>query len=485
MVRHVDVARPRSWMALLAIVIAGGGLFWHILACMESPMAFSPDGKTLAFVTMDPLGDLDKQPLPGEHAFRLMVLGQDRKIRALEQSVDDMLTGPGFSPDGKRLCYVRVPLRTAEQTAAVEERVHRCEQALQQAERAAATAPSSQPSGEPPTEAPGATAESGSESAASQPSLAEDLSLPSVEKLAAFLEKTRMLEPMICTLVERDLASGRVASTTPVPAIVSPNMARLIYSLARPQYAPDGQVIYVTLGEGSYRVEPANGKTALVAANTAASVLSPDGKTVAVLCEDAVELWSTDARKAIYFRCQGASLNGLAWIDAQTLGVLTGKPQSQEGPTSQSRPSSTQEAPQLLIQRMRVDGSTLEPIRIQVPPGSYDNAEGMGDLAISPDGRHIAIAYGRDVFFGTPSGRILKHIHSEQDTLLEQPAFAPDGRRAAFKLIEKEAGNVNRVTAIVFFTPDGQEQYRVPVPAIPPGTTRPATQPARQANSGS
>jgi hypothetical protein len=98
MVRHVVAARPRRWMALLAILIAGGGLLWHILACMESPMAFSPDGKTLAFVTMEPLGDIDKQPLPGEHAFRLMVLTQDRKIRVLEQSVDEMLTAPGFSP---------------------------------------------------------------------------------------------------------------------------------------------------------------------------------------------------------------------------------------------------------------------------------------------------------------------------------------------------------------------------------------------------
>jgi hypothetical protein len=472
-------------MALLAILIAGGGLLWHILACMESPMAFSPDGKTLAFVTIEPLGDLDEQPLPGEHAFRLMVLGDDRKVRVLEQSVDELLTAPGFSPDGKRLCYLRVPLRTPAQMAAVEEKIKRYEQAVQQAEQAPATAPS--------TETPGAASPPAAASApaAGEPSLEEDLSLPSFRSLAEFLSKTRMLDPLICTLVERDLSTGRIVSTTRFPAVVppitngSPDMTRYIYGLARPQYSPDGQWIYATLGERSYRVELASGKTALIAASSGPGVLSPDGKTVAILTDGAIQLWSTDGRMATYLRFSDEPMfNGLAWIDARTLGVLLAKPQPREVPPAQTRASTTQagttqEPTELVIRRLRVDGSTLEPIRITLPSGA-SGPEGLVDLAISPDGRHVVIASNKDVLFTTISGQVLRRLQNEEKTALEQPAFSPDSRRVALKQIADEPGNITRVTAIVFFTPDGQEQYRVPVPPIPPGTTRPATQPATQ-----
>jgi hypothetical protein len=342
-----------------------------------------------------------------------------------------------------------------------------------------------------PPPAPGAAPAPGAESAASQPSLEEDLSLPPLGNLAEFLSKARMLDPLICTLVERDLASGRIVSTTRVPAIASPStngspdMSRFIYGLARPQYSPDAQRIYVTLGEASYKVELASGKTALVAANTVAGVLAPDGKTVAILCGGAVGLWSTDGQRATYFRAsEEPMLNGLAWIDAQTLGVLLAKPQPREGtPATQAdttQASSTQEATQLVIRRLRVDGSTLEPIRMTLPPGASGPEGGLADLAISPDGRYIVIASNKQVLFATASGKVLKHLQNEDKTALEQPAFSPDSRRVALKEIAEEPGNINRVTAIVLFSPDGQEQYRVPVPPIAPGTTRPATQPVTQ-----
>jgi hypothetical protein len=475
MVRDVVAARPRSWMAILAIVIAGGGLLWHILACVESPMAFSPDGKTLAFVTMEPLGDLKEQPRPGEHAFRLMTVSQDRKVRVLEESVNDMLTAPGFSPDGRRLCYVRVPLRSASQLAAVEETARRYEQALDQAARAAASAPSQ--------DSPGPASVPAERPLASQPSPVEDMSLPPVERIEKYLSKARMLEPLICTVVERDLTTGRVVSTTPLAATVFPDMVRYIYGLARPQYTHKADRIFITLFEQSYMLESTSGKTALVATNAAAGALSPDGQTLAILCEDAIQLWSTDGQRSIYFRYEEVSLNGLAWIDAQTLGVLTAKTQSPQGAATQSQPASTQPTTSLLIQRFRTDGSILEPIRILVPEGSYAKETATGDLAISPDGRHIVVAYGKDVFFATSTGRVLKHVHNEEKVALIQPAFAPDSRRVALKQIAEEPDEVNRVTDIVFFSPDGQEQYRVPVPPIQPGTTRPATQPATQPTS--
>jgi hypothetical protein len=459
-------------MALLAIVVAGGGLLWHILACMESPMAFSPDGKTLAFVTMEPLGDLKEELLPGEHAFRLMTVSQDRKVRVLEQSVNDMLTAPGFSPDGKRICYVRIPLWSASQLATVEEAARRYEEALEQAARAATSAPSQEPPNpeSAPVERP----------SASQPSPLEDMSLPPVEELEEHLSRIRTLKPWVCTVVERDLATGRVVSTTPLVATMVPD--RYIYGLAQSQYTPQADRVFVTLSWQSYMLEPASGKTARVASNAAAGALSPDGQTLAVLCADAVQLWSTDGQRSIYFRYEGASLGGLAWMDAQTLGVLATKTESPQSAATQSQPASAQPTASLLIQRFRTDGATLEPIRIFVPEGSYAKDAAPGDLAVSPDGRHIVVAYAKDVFFATSSGRVLKHVHNEKVALI-RPAFASDSRGVALKQIVEELDGVNRVTDIVFFTPDGLEQYRVPVPPIQPGTTRPATQPATQPTS--
>jgi len=113
MVRQVITKHSGNWKALLAISVATGGLLWHLLACTESPMTFSPDGKNLAFVTVEPYDEHDYLTA-GSHVYRLMIFSEEKQLRVIEESVDFMLSGPGYSPDGKRLCYVRIPLLTKE-----------------------------------------------------------------------------------------------------------------------------------------------------------------------------------------------------------------------------------------------------------------------------------------------------------------------------------------------------------------------------------
>jgi len=97
MVRPVTGAPRGAWKAALAIAVVAGGLIWHLLACIESPMAFSPGGKDLAFVTMEPYGDGGAPGRAGQHTYRLMVLTGGKPIRVLEETSREMLSGPAYS----------------------------------------------------------------------------------------------------------------------------------------------------------------------------------------------------------------------------------------------------------------------------------------------------------------------------------------------------------------------------------------------------
>jgi hypothetical protein len=108
MIRNVRTPR---WKALLAVSVAGAALLWHVLACMESPMAFSPGGKHLAFVATE-YGKATTQPVAGERHWRLIVVSEAKRARLVEQTDRYMLTAPAYSPNGQHLCYFRVALPT-------------------------------------------------------------------------------------------------------------------------------------------------------------------------------------------------------------------------------------------------------------------------------------------------------------------------------------------------------------------------------------
>ena len=102
MVQQMNQPTPKNWKAVLAIIIAGGALLWHIMACTESPMSYSPDGKNLAFVVMEPKADFEDL-YKDTATFRLMVCSDNKTIHTVEETSEYILTGPAYSPDGKYL----------------------------------------------------------------------------------------------------------------------------------------------------------------------------------------------------------------------------------------------------------------------------------------------------------------------------------------------------------------------------------------------
>ena len=233
MVRQVK-DKPAAWKAMLAITVAAGALLWHLLACTESPMAFSPGGKDLAFVTAEPTPLGGKElPVKGKQVYRLMVLSGGKKLRVIEQTSDEMLTAPAYSPDGKRLCYLRMKLRTVKEMEAAGKRV---EERKKQWEKMMPTTPEAEKLFEP-----------------------EDLTLPAVESMAEIIQLAATGEPLPAVLVVRDAKTYAVVATVAAnfPAgEYGPQTLSMMYSLIRPQYSPDGKWIYFWNTQAAVGLDP-------------------------------------------------------------------------------------------------------------------------------------------------------------------------------------------------------------------------------------
>jgi hypothetical protein len=456
----------RGWKALVAIFVAGGALLWHLLACVESPMAFSPSGKELAFVTMEPYEQADVG-LPGPTAYRLMVLSDAKDLRVLEETVDCLLTAPAFSPDGKRICYLRVPLPTASQWQRIQEVAESRQQRWQELENI----------GPYTTTLP-------AEESGRRPTVPEDLALPSLESCAE-LFKLLATRPLVrASLVVRDAKTGQEVSALPAVFPLKgddhekPDVLMSCYLTCRPQYSPDGKAVYFSAGDLLCAVDLESGKQTVLAAPAGPAVLSPDGKTIAAFTSHAIAFIAADGQTATYVRWdKEASLSGLAWRDNRTLAVLESFGRAQSPFTA---PATTATAPgeTALVHLVRTDGTILKPITLSLPPDVSNQAGTTGQLAVALDGKGMVLSFVKEVFFLDANGKVLKHWRGQEEMLV-QPTFTPDSNQVAFKsLSEDEKVGYTRTSAIVFFTPEGKELKRVPVPPIKPGTTHPATAPA-------
>ncbi len=450
MVRHLIAKRTPAWKALLAVAIAGGAILWHMLACIESPMAFSPSGKKLAFVTREPFGE--KEPIiKGAYCFRLMVLEDFKKLRILEETTSHMLSCPAFSPDGKRICYLRIPLLSERNLDRLGEMVKKREKALEKVlsddkpawpTAGAATRPTTEPATSPFGEA-------------------EDLALPSIGGALRFHDVVmcRPLAPV--QLVVRDASTYKVVSTVPLSiSLITTDsddvgMDFLIaYGIVRPQYSPDGKWVYFCSGNVAMRVNPSTGKQKILAAPAAVTALSPDGKTLAALQGNAVAFVRTDGQLTVYRRLkEGASLSGFKWKDNNTLAILMLR---EEKDKTDCR-----------VNFLRRDGGEKGSITLNLPERS-EKRGGLPQLAVAPNGKHMTLSFENEVFFLEAGGKILKHWKHEDD-LMVQPAFTPDSRHVAMKFM---SGEKKRTAAIVLFTPEGKEVSRVAIPKIKPGTVR-------------
>jgi len=457
MVRPVTPRAADAWKAALAVAVIAGGLLWHVLACTESPMAFSPGGKDLAFVLTQPYGKgMDKEGLVrGEMVFRLMVLSEGRPVRILEETADALLSAPAYSPDGRRLAYLRIPLLDAETAGRVKALADERAKALDPdlpdlpADLAAALAPPP-PAGEPaPTELEFPDAEP----------------LPSVSEAADWLRQSVALLPVKATLVVRDAATDAVVSTARLPLPLARDDLLITYLTLRPAWGQDG-AIYMCVANVAFAIDPAAGKARALAAPVAIAALSPDGKTVAAVGEKVVAFLQTDGQAATYRRWeQPVSLSGLAWLDAETVALL----EAEKG-----------QPPRLHL--LRRDGRDTKAVALDLPATGLVTEGATGQLALAPDGRHMVLAYKDDVFFLDTSGKVLKHWHG-QDEPLAQPTFTPDSRRVAFKHFAKAKGpDESPVPAIVFYTPDGKEVSRTEIPPtrlkLEPPEEKPGPKPA-------
>jgi hypothetical protein len=461
MVRQVTTKHGGSWKALLAISVATGGLLWHLLACTESPMTFSPDGKNLAFVTVEPYDEHDYLTA-GSHAYRLMILSENKPLRVIEETANFMLSGPGYSPDGKRLCYVRIPLLTKER---VELLVEIIKMRTKNFDGFDSFSWSTEP--EPPkniaTEAP-----------ASQTSPHVDsLMMPSFEASMELAKREITNCKVPAVLIVRDTETGDVVSTTPFewPLSDKPDESLLMnYLTIRPQYASDGKWVYLCVGDMVMAVNPSSGDRRVYAL-AADGLLSPDGETVAVLVESAVGFIRTDGQAVTYRRLEGElSRSGLAWVATDKLAVLA-RMKDAEGKD--------------VLHFLRTDGTIVASQTLPLPEHEHRD-ENMGELAIAPDGAHMVLAYGKDVFFINRDGSVRRHWRGDEGQLMAQPKFAPNSKRIAMKVL-KEEDSFRRVIAIVFFTPAGEEVSRTVVPKTNLALIRPAspsTQPAEQGPNG-
>jgi hypothetical protein len=261
------------------------------------------------------------------------------------------------------------------------------------------------------------------------------------------------------SLVVRDVKSGKVVSTTPVDLDVGEEAEQLLffaYHTNRPQYSPDGRWIYLCAAHDVMSVNPALGLHRRYGVGLDSS-LSPKGDVVSVSLERTLALVHKDGRTAICRRLEESiSQSGMVWVGEDRLAVLT-VPKD-----SESRPE---------LHFFGRDGSVLGSKVLQLPETGGD--ENTGELAIAPDGRHMVVAYGVDVYFMNSSGEVLKHWESDGE-MLAQPTFAPDSKHVAFKSLAGEDTSYKRVDSIVFFKPDGTEASRIAVPPIDPATTQPA-----------
>lgn len=459
MVQQVNHKAISSWKPVLAIVVAGGALLWHVLACTESPMAFSPDGRNLAFVVIEKPVDVDDS-IADKGAFRLIVLSADKEILTIENTSKYILTGPAYSPDGKSLCYLRIPMADEEGAKERKQRFEMRAKKLDEIETAAHK------------DLPKLLVESDPNSHGKITTV--DLTLPPAETIYENMKYMLLATQLPATLVVRDSQTYDIISLTQINLFISaqPNEELwFTYMATRLQYSPDSQWIYVPANNLIQAVNPETREIRILAAPVAVNlkeafitvaILSPDGKTIAALMGDdkpILAFFKTDGQAVIYRKLGfEPSLAGMVWKDNDTLVLLS--PGEDKKDSEKTR-----------LNFIKTDGVILEPLELQLPEhpsGDYDQNE-LTELALSPNGKYMVISFGKDVFFLTTEGKVLKHRHSSDESIFVQPIFTPDSKRVAFKsAIEK---NDSSVYTIVFFTCRGEEISRVKIP--PPAETKP------------
>jgi len=461
MVRQVKSAT--TWKIILAMTVGAGGLLWHMLACTESPMAFSPDGKDLAFVSMIPY-DADDIQMKDSHIYSLTVLQNRKEVRVVEETSQYLLTAPGFSPDGKYLCYLRIGLVTPEVEENIKtyykqqvDKLKQIEKENEKFQKSFQVVPKSD---------------------RNENLKVKDLTIPSQEYL---LDTSKQLivgdSLMQVELVVRDTKNFAIQHQynfrIPLCAETEP-WYFTTYLTCKPQYTKDSQRVILPLGQYVYAIEPKKNEIQILAGPISIgkdiscnmAVPAPDSRTIAALLgqndKPILIFTELDGDRIIYKRLEEVpSLSGLAWVNHNTLAMLI--------PPNDKKPDSK-------LVFIQSDGQVIKTINLELPEHHSEDSH-TGELALSGDGKYMAIAFIENVFFLDSSGKLLKHLHNKTETALVQPIFTPDSRQVALRQLTGIKNKAPLAQAIVFFTPTGDEISRVAIPA--PTLTVPGKEPAQ------
>ena len=443
----------RSWKLLALIASAGLALAWQLPGCTESHMAFSPNGRQLAFMVQHPFGGKGGKDvhMVGPHLYRLLVVTDQKDLRLVEETTKELLTAPAWSADGKRLAYLRIPLLANQQEAEeLEKATKRKKEAWNQA-----------------TSAPAVV---GAVGKGASPELAME-SLPPAEAITQAVSGYYTGEPIKVTLVLRDTATWEVVTTLDMwlPLGAGDSLAdsfQGLYGFLQIAFTPDGNWVCFGWNNMILAAGPYERRVRLLAVGTGPRV-SPDGKLLAFQSGESIGLMDLGGQWTRYWRVK-AGVYG--WKDEKTMLLLA--------PPDDS-PGSAAEGKKLAFQTMSIDGKLGEKRNVPLAVAGLDSPPDF--QACSPDGQLLVAAKEDVVYFFDQAGKLLGQwppktapAGADEKKIFGHPAFSADGKQVAFKLVGKEQG----VSDILFLSPEGVEKARVGVPEFKPTATRPAAEAA-------
>ncbi len=435
MVRQVTMPAPgrRSPAALFLMAIAAGGLLWHVLACVESPMSYSPDGKQLALTVAHPY-NLPSLADKGKQVYRVMILPAGADPVTVEETTDHMLSGPAWSPDGKTLAYLRIPLLTEDERAPHQERYEALTETLKEYKSPldTTTRPADR---KPPT--------------ASDPNQLISRALPAPESMVDWVLGLPRID---CELVLCDAATRRPRHTLPVRLQAAPvasgdaENAYLIYTytLGKPAFTSDGNAVVVWAGLECSRVDLDSGQQTVLAGPVLRPRLSPDGRTLAFIGQASVGFRSMDDSRMTWVSLEGveAGLSRGGWLDNDTFAL----------------PVNTGEDEDVSAGLMLLDAWGRSRKVVSLPMGTLELIEVF--FAPLPDGRTAVIVGEDEAVVLTLDGTIKARWQSPRGALA-QPVVHPDGERIACKIMDSdEKGCVG----IVEYDLSGNELRWTPLP---------------------
>ncbi len=446
-----------KWKAAVALSVAMLAVLWHLLACVESPMAFSPDGKTLALTVLD---HSEKGLVPGDAVFRLMVITDHKKLTVLEESADKKLSAPTYTPDGKSLAYVRVPLPTKEQLGAIMQISKEGDEArdAQAAKLIALLQPKHQPASSPATRKAATAQTAGTPTA----KLAR-VELPPVKEMIDLVREYYAGPEWPCEIVLRDAQTFEISKVIPfkMHALSFSNKPlegmEMAYIFTQPQFSPDGGKLYVAAGAEIVAVDLPSGETELVAAPGTLPALSPDGKTLAVLSEGCVALVHLDGDLTVWKQLKDIEAPwSMAWIDNNTLGLVR---KTDSGHVQVGIGRDGKETPGIALPTDEKEILSLARAK-------------AGNMAIS--GSTITLLDAK----GKTTATIPEMKGAESKRVLGNPTWSNDSQTLAVRLT-RDAETAATV-AVLFFDRAGKPLGRVDIPRVRRDSSRPAGSRAAQ-----